>query len=246
MSEKPSFRKPTEAQFVEAARQAHQGRYARQPSAGGRVAALEKLHAQLVDDARLYESENLQDQRDAVAHALFAVVDFLQAQGFAKPTLAPLIRPVAALAERENNSLDLMFSQRARGGRPKATLADHERTGILAALAEGWLRTHEDDDRPQPDKLADAARNMKGRWFGSVTRAQLETAREIVNQEASDHPAVGSARMFYYWFVKSAEMFGSENAFPIAVRMLNDSKLPFGGGEGGILKNPSVSPTGDS
>lgn len=243
MGDKPVFRKPTNAEFVLASQQTIQNRHSRERLHGGRVAALDKLHAQLAEDARLYESDNLQDQRDAVAHALLAVTDFLKAQGFANPTLAPLMRPVAALAERENNSKDLMFAQRARGGRPKTTLAAHERTGILAALAEGWLRTHEDDDRPQTDKLADAARKMKGRWFGTVTRAQLETAREMVNQEANDHPAVGHARLFYSFFERTAESFGVENAFSIMVRWLNDTNVPFGFGQGGISKTPSVSPT---
>lgn len=246
MGDKPRFRRPTEAEHVEASRQTRQDRYARQRSTGGRVAALDKLHSQLVDDAQLYESDELQDQRDAVAHALLAVADYLKAQGFANATLAPLMRPVAALAERENNSLDLMFAERARGGRPKATLADHERTGIIAALAEGWLRTHESEDRSQSEKLADAARKMKGRWFGTVTRAQLESARELVSQEAKDHPAASHARMVYSWFVSTAEMFGADNAFPIMVRFFNDQKLPFGTGEGGILKTPRVSPTKDS
>ena len=245
MGDEPPFRKPTEAEHTEAARRTRQDRHMRQLSAGGRVAALNKLHAQLVDDAQLYESDDLQDQRDAVAHSLLAVTDFLIAQGFANATVAPLMRPVAALAERENNSLDLMFAQRAGRGRPKATLAQHERTGILAALAEGWLRTHLDDDRPQTDKLAEAARKMKGRWFGTVTRAQLEAAREMVSQEAKDHPAASHARMVYGWFITTAEKFGADNAFPILVRMLNDQKLPFGAGEGGILKTPGVSPNED-
>jgi hypothetical protein len=246
MGDKPPFRKPTDAEFAEAARQTGQDRYTRQRPQGGRVAALDKLHAQLVDDAQLYESEDSQDQRDAVAHALLAVADFLKAQGFSNPTLAPLMRPVAALVERENNSLDLVFTQRARVGRPKATLAEHERSGILAALAEAWLRTHGSDDRPQSGKLADAARKMKGRWFGIVTCAQLETARELVSQETKDHPAVRKARMFYGWYIKTVETFGVENAFPIMVRNLNDTKLPFGAGEGGILKTPGVSPTKDA
>ena len=242
MGDEPPFRKPTEAEHENAARKTRQEGYMRQRSAGGRVAALDKLHAQLVDDAQLYESDDIQDQRDAVAHTLLAVVDFLSAQGFANATLAPLMRPFAALAERENNSLDLMFSQRARHGRPKATITQHERTGILAALAEGWLRTHLRDDRPQTEKLAEAARKMTGRWFGKVTRAQLEAARETVSQEAKDHPAASHARMVAGWFELTTETFGVDNAFPIIIRLLNDLKLPFGAGEGGILKTPHISP----
>jgi len=96
------------------------------------------------------------------------------------------------------------------------------------------------------DPEAAAARKMRGRWFGTVTRAQLESARELVNQEAKDHPAASHASMVYGWFVRTAEMFGSDNAFPIMVRFFNDQKMPFGAGEGGILKTPRVSPTEDS
>jgi hypothetical protein len=246
MKSKPALHNPSKADFAEIIQHAKIKRYTRQQSAGAPVAALEQLHARLVEDAQLYESDDLQDQRDAVADSLLAVVDFLKAQGFAAATLSTLMRPVAALAERENNSLDLMFAQRARGGRPKSTLADHERTGILAALAEGWLRAREGDSRPQPLKLAEASRKMKGKWFGSVTRAQLETARELVNQEASDHPAVQHFQLFCSFFDTTAETFGIESAFDIMVQWLNSTSTPFGFGQRGILKTSAVSPTEDN
>lgn len=245
MGAKPRFRKPTGAEHAEATRKTLQNQYARQRSAGGRVRALENLHAQLVDDAQLYESGDLQHKRDAVAHALLAVADFLRAQGFTAATLAPLLRPVVALAEREHNSLDLMFAERARRGRPNSTLADHERTGILAALAEAWLGTHQSEGGTPSEKLAALSRKMQGRWFGAVTRAQLETAREFVSQEAKDHPAVKQAKEFSSAFERAAEMFGAENALPVIVQFLNDVPMPFGAGEGGISKTPPVSPTKD-
>ena len=98
----------------------------------------------------------------------------------------------------------------------------------------------------QSDKLTAAARKMRGRWFGTVTRAQLETAREVVSQEAKDHPAASHAAMVYGWFVRTAEMFGADNAFPIMAQFFNYQKMPFGAGERGILKTPRVSPTEDS
>ncbi|KPF76995.1 hypothetical protein IP68_03900 [Blastomonas sp. AAP25] len=209
------------------------------------MAALSKLHDELADDSQLYASDSLQDQRDAVAHALLAVIGYLQAQGFSNMTLAPLMRPVSALNAREQNSRDMMFAERARAGRPSATSADHERMGILAALAEAWLRIHVDEDRTQAQLLAEAARQMKGRWFGDVTRANLKTARDLCMQESSDHPAVSSARLFYSEYLAGAEKFGPMAAFKIMIRMLNDVKLPFGAGEGGISKTPHVSPTDD-
>lgn len=243
MDRKPTLVTPNQAMFSEAARMAKIERYSRRKALGGRKAALEKLHVRLVDDARLYECDDLQGQRDAVADSLLAVVDYLNAQGFNNATLAPLMRPVAALVERENNSIDLMFAQRARKGRPRATLAEHERSGILAALSEAWLRSHKEQDRRQSDKLADAARKMKGRWFGNVTRAQLETARELVSQEASDHPAVITAKRFEQHIAIAEETYGATGVFSILVRFLNDQKVTFGFGEGGILKTPSITPT---
>lgn len=245
MKAKPAFQKPSEAEFAEIMRDAVAKRYMRQRSTGGRVAALEDLHSRLVANAQLYVCDDIQDQRDAVADALIAVVDFLKAQGFTAATLSPLMRPVAALVERENNSIDLMFAQRPRSGRPKNSLADHERNGILAALAEGWLRACEDDDRPQSDKLAEASRKMNGKWFGSVSRAQLETARELVSQEASDHPAVEQFQLFIGLFDMTAASFGIESAFTLMVQWLNGTNAPFGFGQRGISKSLPVSPTED-
>lgn len=220
-------------------------RHKRLRSMGGRVEALNQLHALLANHAQLYETGDLQNQRDSVAAALLAVKDYLIAQGFAQATLAPLMRPVSSLVERENNSLDLMFTERARGGRPKATMADHERTGILAALAEAWLKLHSDDPRTQSQKLEEAARQMRGRWFGQVTKAQLKTSRDLVLQEAKDHLAVKHASLVYSWFVKAAEMLGPRGAFDMMIHLFNENKMSFGGGEGGILKTPPVSPSGD-
>lgn len=240
---KTQSEQPQKFDFKAAAKDTAAERHKRQPSKGGRVQALNRLHSLLADHSQLYETGDLKDQRDAVAASLLAVKDYLIAQGFAQATLAPLMRPVSSLVERENNSLDLMFTERARGGRPKATMADHERTGILAALAEAWLRLHPDDPRTQAQKLEEAARQMRGRWFGKVTRAQLKTARDLVLQEGKNHLAVKHAGLVYSWFVKAAEMFGPRIAFDVMIHFFNENKMSFGGGEGGILKTLPVSPS---
>lgn len=239
---KPLLRLPTDEEMERAEQRTYQTRFDRRRPKGGRVRALDLLHINLVNHAKLYESDNLQDQRDAVALTIFAVHGYLSEQGFAPLTLAPLMRPAAALAERENNSLDMLFAQRARGGRPKTTLGEHERTGILAELANLWLRIHADQEHPQKVKLAQAARNMHGRWFdGPVTVARLESAREIVSQESRNHPAVFAARSYADSIEKVIELFGLHGSFAIMLRMLNSRKLPFGAGEGGISKTPHVS-----
>lgn len=225
MGTSPTVNIPTKADLDEVARQTHQDMYKRQVATSGRVRALDELHAKLVDDARLYQSEDLQDQRDAIAHALLAVTNFLESQGFSTATVIPLLRPVSALVEREKNSLDPVFCERPRRGRPKVTLAQHERSGILASLANAWLRMHVDDDRVQSEKLAEAARAFRGKWFGTVTRAQLETARELVSQESSDHPAVTSSAICDRGLMQLAAKFGDAHAITITIHMFNNTGL---------------------
>lgn len=196
------------------------------------------LRGKLADYAMLYESQDLDQKRKAVWSALVAVTDFLKAQDFPPSTLLPIMHPAIALAERENNNLDPMFSQRARGGRPNATMAGHERTGALAAFANAWLDLHKDDDRPQRAKLSEAARKMRGGWFGDVTLANLKTAREIVSQEARDHPAVIVAGMFDQLFDEAIATCGTAGAFQTMVAFVNESSA---GRTMGIWKTPPVS-----
>ncbi len=230
MTKKPRPTKPTKAVFEEAARLTKEDRYVKRKPRGGRVAALDLLFRHLVEEGRLYESEDIQDQRDAVANAMLAISDFLETQGFPLAAIAPVMRPVAALVEREGNSPDPIFAQRDRAGRPKDTLAHHERKGTLAALANHWLSLRSTDEHSQSDKLSEAARKMNGPWFGKITRAQLETAREFVSQESKDHPAVKKAAMIKDQLEKAADKFGSENAFDIMLHWLNDVPLVVGNG----------------
>ena len=199
---------------------------------------LEKLRSRLAISATLYASDILEHQRKAVISAIFAVQDFLEAQAFPPETLPPLLRPALALIERESNNLDQMFAERARGGRPKATMDQHDRTGILAAFANAWLRIRRDDPRPQASKLSEAARKLRGGWFGNVTRSNLKTAREIVSQEASNHPAVVVSRLFDELFEEAFGLEGQENAFEFMRDFVNTapaSRIK------GIWKTPTVS-----
>lgn len=170
--------------------------------------------------------------------ALGAVADFLEAQDFPPESLPPVLRPALALAERENNNLDQMFAQRARGGRPMATIDHHDRIGILAAFANAWLRMNEGDGRPQGSKLAEAARKMRGGWFGDVTRSNLKTAREVVSREAKNHPAVMIAATFDDLFVEADALAGRAGAFHLMLDYVNDSPVAR---MKGIWKTPPVS-----
>lgn len=237
----PPLRKPTAEEAKEAKRLADLAQYTRRPSDNALNWSLWELHNRLVSHAKLYESEELQDQRDAVAASLLAIHDYLKGRGFALAAIAPILRPVAALVERENNAIDLLFAERPRGGRPKATMEEHSRTGVLAALADLWLRTHPDKERKQIAKLGDAARAMKGPWFGKVTAANLKTARDLVMQEGRDHPAVSETISFGQTVAMVEAKFGLEVAFSVLVQMLNDVG-PMHRALG-IVKTLPVSPT---
>jgi hypothetical protein len=197
-----------------------------------------RLRSRLAISATLYESDDLDHQRRSVITALNALAEFLEAQDFPPESLPPILRPALALAERENNNLDQMFAQRARGGRPKATLDQHDRTGILAAFANAWLRLNEGDSRPQESKLAQAARKMRGGWFGVVTRSNLKTAREIISQEAKNHPAVVIAVEFDQLFDKAITIAGRAGAFQFMLDFVNNAPAAR---MKGIWKTPPVS-----
>lgn len=201
---------------------------------------LTKLEEYLAECAEMYLGQDLPSQRVAVANALAGVAKFLEANQFRPDLILLILRPVMAIVERENNSLDLMFSERARGGRPKNTGAEHIRNGILAGFANRWLQLHEHDGRTQDVKLSEAARQMRGPWFGELDRGKLQTAREIVSQEAKDHLAVESAAWFGRFYEKLVSFVGDARAFPLMVRYFNEHPA---GQTMGISKTPTVSPS---
>ena len=121
-------------------------------------------------------------------------------------------------------------------------MTDHERTGILAAFANAWLEQYKADERPQRLKLSGAARKMRGGWFGEVTRANLKTARDMVSQEAKDHPAVVMAKAFEELFDEARDTFGAANAFQAMLDYVNWAPA---GRTMGISKTHHVSPSGD-
>lgn len=205
------------------------------------------LKSRLSAYAILYESPDAEIRRTAIGSALAAVSDFLEAEGFSPALILPIMHPAASLAERENGTLDPIFCEkpratRPRGGRPKATMDEQMRTGILAAFANAWLDQCRADGRPQRLKLAEAARKMRGGWFGEVTRANLKTARDMVNQEAKNHPAVVMAKAFEELFDEARTKFGAAGAFQAMIDYVNWAPA---GRTMGILKTPDVSRSAD-
>lgn len=204
--------------------------------------AMQDLNSRLAACALLYESQEIESKRKAIWSALVAVADFLEAQGFPPSTLLPIMHPANALAEQENRNLDPLFCVRPCGGRPPSTMAALERKGIFAAFANAWLEQSKADGRNDPTKLSEAARKMRGGWFGDVTRANLKTARDMVSQEARDHPAVVIAKAFDELFDEARVTFGAANAFQAMLDYVNSVPA---GRTMGILKTPSVSSSDD-
>lgn len=245
MNGSPPFPNPTEKLFSAAAELVSHDCFARGPAKTEIREAIHALNLRLTDNAALYLRGKLQDKRDAVADSLLAVEGFLADQGLSRLALLPLLRPVEALVERENNTIDPLFAERPRGGKPKRTLDRLNRIGILAALADAWLDAHAGDDRPQKLLLDEARRTFRGRWFKNLTSAQLKTARDLVSQEAADHPSVEKAKLTRADIDRTAELFGLKNAIAIMVRYLNECPPSFAFGNGRILDTPHVSPSGE-
>ena len=197
----------------------------------------EKLREYLAECAKLYLTADLDSQRLAVASALYATAKYLEELQFPPETLLPLMRPATALADRENNALDEMFSQRPREGRPSLRTTAHMRTAILAVFANAWLKSHENDDRRQSTKLADAARKMRASGLNGVTGATLKTAREIVSRESKEHLAVEFSNRFAAFYAKVAESLGERRAFALMARYVGQHEINLALE---ILKTPSV------
>jgi hypothetical protein len=189
----------------------------------GRVSAFQELHRELIKSSALYESKDLQNKRDAVALAILAVERYINQRGLAPITSRPLMRVLSALTERENNTLDPLFSERPRASRPKSTLADHQRAGAIAAMANHWLAHNRDKTRPQREQLSEIARKLRSGGLEGVTAARIKQARELVSAETKEHPACSFYTMIEGWLRDTSANFGEENAFSIVLPILAEN-----------------------
>ena len=242
MSEKPLYRPPTAAEFAAAAKMVMNEAYQRLPSERNCEDSISELHLRLVESARLYEEGGLQDKRDAVSASLIAVQQCLTSVGFGLATIAPIIRSVEALIERENNARDPLFCERPRVGRPKGSFRIDQRSGVLAALADTWLEIHVDSDLRQTAELARLSRILIGPWFGKITVAKLQAARALISQEAKDHIAVQQYRMIRSDIAVTAGQFGQSSALTIMVNFLNAAPSIYNVGDNKISETRGVSP----
>ncbi len=180
----------------------------------------------LVECSKLYLTGDLDNQRLAVTCALHQIARHFESRGFAVRSLAAYY-PSGAGARRtpEQRNRSDVCAVGCGAGRPRATTDMHLRTAILAVFADVWLKMRKNDGRTQSAKLAEAARKMRGPWFGQTSGAKLKTAREVVSQESKDHLAVEFAERFRLFFDNAIAILGAESAFPLMARYINGHEV---------------------
>lgn len=227
MTDKPKFLDLTPEQHKAVDEQIEATRFEREQATGPLHWGLTVLHGELAQMAKLYRSGEKQDQGDAIVGQIFAVQRFLRSQGITEQTVEPMMRPITALNERENNRLDPLFNERKRGGKPSRSLADYERIGALATLADAYLLLNSDQEGRTEQKLRRFAREASCDWFGTLTYSKVKAARELVSQENTEHPAVSWARL-YRTHIDAVESYGGEQAgYDILLRFIHKHKANY-------------------
>jgi hypothetical protein len=178
----------------------------------GVIETLSSLAAILAKNTETYETGSQQDRRDAIANCLLSVASYLAENGVDLRSLQPLLHPVEALTERENNRLDAIFCERVRQGAPSRSLLQNQQDGIIAAIANHWLSHNADTTGPMSNRLDAVARLMANSGLGDLNAARVKQARELVSQESSDHPARIMAGVVNSWLDKASTQFGAQTA----------------------------------
>lgn len=181
----------------------------------GTIETLPLLAAILAENTETYEKGSQQDRRDAIANCLLSVASYLAENGVDTRYLQPLLHPVEALTERENNRLDPIFCERVRQGAPSRSLIQNQQDGIIAAIADHWLSHNADTDAPMRNRLDAIARLLKDSGLGELGAARIKQARELVSQESSDHPARVMASLIDSWLERASSDYGAQQAVSI-------------------------------
>lgn len=189
----------------------------------GKIESLSLLDAILAKNTETYENGSWQDRRDAIANCLLSVATYLSENGIDLRHLRPILHPVESLTERENNRLDPIFCERVRAGKPTRSLAQNQQDGIIAAIANHWLAHNADSTTPMQNRLNAAARQMQNANLGVVSAARVKQARELVSQEAADHPARLMADVVNSWLERASNDYGVANAIGIILSMIEQS-----------------------
>lgn len=191
----------------------------------GKIDNLRLLELILAKNTEIYENGSLQDQRDAIANCLLSVASYLSENGIDLRHLKPLLHPVEALNEREKNRLDLIFCERAREGKPNRSLKQDQKDGVIAAVANHWLRNHADKTTPMASRLSAVARMLSGPVLGKVSATRVKQAREIVSQESADHPSRVMATTVNVWLELAAADVGAERSIEVILPLIQSAQL---------------------
>ena len=73
------------------------------------------------------------------------------------------------------------------------------------------------------NRLNAAARQMQNANLGVVSAARVKQARELVSQEAADHPARLMADVVNSWLERASNDYGVANAIGIILSMIEQS-----------------------
>ncbi len=219
------MRAPTKKEREEADRILEATRYDRDPATGPVHWGLHLLHNDLASFAKLYRDGDLQAQRDAVCASAISIQKYLNSQGFNLQTVAPLMRVVSALCEREDNRLDPMFCERVRDGAPARSNKDYDRIGAIATLANIFLELRKNDDGNTKDKLQRFARKASCEWLGNLTYSRVKAAREMVAQEGKEHPAVSWANLYRSHFEEVEKLSDERVAYDMLLRFIQNQKI---------------------
>ncbi|ROT96501.1 hypothetical protein EB810_00600 [Altererythrobacter sp. FM1] len=186
----------------------------------GIIDSLNLLDSILAKNTEIYENGPSQDQRDAIANCLLSTASYLSENGVDLRHLQPILHAVETLTERENNRLDPIFCERIRQGAPSRSLKRNQQDGIIAAIANHWLAHNADKSTPMKSRLAAVARLMQNSGLGDLDAARVRQARELVSQDASDHPASVMAGVIDSWLERASTDFGENEAVSIILPMV--------------------------
>ena len=188
MAKGPTPPRPTSKDIRRLVGEHMDDQHLRQPANGGRVEALDQLHAELVSHAREYAKGPL-TQRQAVCDTIMSISEYLKAQGFSVQTLTPLHRVLTAIVDvTQSNQPDPLFAEKMRKAKGRRTKDADILTGHLAAMAKAGLKLSSSDEGDVSTKLKRLIRHLSGDYFGKVTAKRLSTARTYLNQSDKSDP----------------------------------------------------------
>lgn len=191
----------------------------------GIIESLSLLDAILAKNADIYENGTRQDRRDAICNCLLSVASYLSENGVTHRHLTPILHAVESLTERENNRLDPIFCERVRVGKPTRSLVQNQQDGVIAAIANHWLEHNADSSVPMRNRLDAAARLMRNAGLGRVLAARVKQARELVSQEAADHPATVMSETVTTWLSRASDDYGAQRAIGIILPMIAQASV---------------------